>query len=68
MQKCENDAEKLIRKVTLKMIEKENGFFLTKKMRFQRHYTPYSAIFDSKVGKCIFIEEKIKRRKMNIKT
>ena len=27
MQKCENDAEKLIRKVTLKMIEKENGFF-----------------------------------------
>ena len=27
MQKCENDAEKLIRKVTLKMIEKENDFF-----------------------------------------
>ena len=27
MQKCENDAEKLIRKVTLKMIEKENGFY-----------------------------------------
>ena len=27
MQKYENDAEKLIRKVTLKMIEKENGFF-----------------------------------------
>lgn len=27
MQKCENDAEKLIRKVTLKMIENENGFF-----------------------------------------
>ena len=34
MQKGENDVEKLIRKVTLKMIEKENGFFLTKKMRF----------------------------------
>jgi len=27
MQKCENDAEKLIRKVTIKMIEKENVFF-----------------------------------------
>ena len=26
MQKCENDAEKLIRKVTLKIIEKENVF------------------------------------------
>ena len=34
MQKCENDAKKLIRKVTLKMIEKEMFFFLTKKMRF----------------------------------
>ena len=68
MQKCENDAESLIREVTLKMMEKENDFFF-KNMRFQRHYTPYSANFDSKVGKCIFIEEKIKRRrKMNIKT
>ena len=28
MQKCENDAESLIRKVTLKMMEKENDFFL----------------------------------------
>ena len=27
MQKCENDVEKLIRKVTLKIIEKENDFF-----------------------------------------
>ena len=27
MQKCENDVEKLIRKVTFKMIEKENRFF-----------------------------------------
>ena len=27
MQKCENDAEKLIRKVTLKMMEKQNEFF-----------------------------------------
>ena len=33
MQKCENDVETLIIKVTLKMIEKEI-FFLTKKMRF----------------------------------
>ena len=49
MQKDENDAKKLIRKVILKMIEKENDFFLTKKMRFQKHYTPYSAIFDSKI-------------------
>ena len=49
MKKYENDIEKLIRKVILKMIEKENDFFLTKKMRFQRHYTPYSAIFDSKI-------------------
>ena len=31
MQKCENDAEKLIRKITLKMIEKENIFFLLRR-------------------------------------
>ena len=31
MQKCENDVEKLIRKVTLKMVEKENGFFLLRR-------------------------------------
>ena len=34
MQKCENDAEKLIRKVTRKMIENENDFFFLKKLRF----------------------------------
>ena len=68
MQKCKNDAEKLIRKITLKMMEKQNDFFFKKKMRFQRNYTPYSAIFDSQVGKCIFIEEKLKRRKININT
>ena len=32
--KVKNDAGKLIRKVTLKMIEKENGIFLTEKMHF----------------------------------
>ena len=48
MQKGENDAEKLIKKVTLKITE--NDFlFLTNKMRFQSHCTPYSAIFDSKI-------------------
>ena len=59
MQKCENDVKKLIRKVTLKMIEKENDFFFfTKKMRFQSNDAPYSAIFYSKIGKYIFIKEK----------
>ena len=37
MQKCENDVEKLIRKVTLKMIEKENCFFL-KAQKFENVY------------------------------
>ena len=32
-----NDAEKLIRKVTLKMIEKENSFFL-KAQKFENVY------------------------------
>ena len=49
------------------MIENENDFFF-KKMCFERNYTLYSAIFDSQVEKCIFIEEKLKRRKININT
>ena len=69
MQKGENDAEKLIRKVTLKMIEKENGFFFffTKKMRFQRHYTPYSAIFDSKNLKVYIYKGEIRKKKLEKK-
>ena len=60
MQKCENDAEKLIRKVTLKMIKNENNFFFNYEDAFlESLHSIFSHLQHKKLATVSFYNKKL---------